>query len=416
MDGSPYIEVEKRVLRTVIEKLTFDRWASLCAIMSDGLYIAAERYDRDLPTRGWLHICARCLALIPERENRDRRLAANEFFDNEVEHYCEVYRPVIQSLRHYMHKVYPKFDPKTGKWGRAGKENRDENPFPFVIGEYLSEDEEDDVLAMMILFDIVPDDNGEVFCWTPIFNEELARVTDDYDAELECGEFAGNVDEEELKEIVEYMENQDKGEVSHSELDTLANIMVSAYNATIEMHRSILENRGFGRFASEDFDRSSLFHQSFIQPALALFQPHILSTIERCGVKVQQYRTPTCDMLDIAQKVKVAWCDFFRQLKRQFNGNARIVDAESAASRMVEHYYMKIASEGGGLHISASTVEDDYKVFIGKFEQIAIVVAQNDYAARQVKWWRSKIARVLGTILTSIIATVLAGLIVNMLT
>lgn len=382
MGLTTYTEIEKHVLNTVLMEPTFERWASLCSLMSEGIYAAAEHHDKNLPRCGWLHICARYLAIVPKRENRDRGLAPNEFFGNEVDSYCKVFKPVIRSLRHYIQTTYPNFDPKTGKWSRAGKEDEDENPFPFFISGYLSQEADDDILTFDILFEIIPEDCGDVVRWDLMFHKNIARITDDYDAELECGEFAGDVGEDEIREIVAYMGEAEKGAVSQSELDILAHMLVTSYEATKEMHESILEDRGVGRFTSDDFDRSSLFHASIIQPALVVFQPHFIKEIERCGIKIQQYRTSICDMIALTNDVKEAWRTFFRELKRQFHGNAAVVDAESAGLRLVEHYALKVGSEGGSLHVPAEEINSEYVAFVEKLEQVAKVVAQNDYARK----------------------------------
>ena len=152
MEQSQYSEIEKQVLRTVIKKPDFARWASLCSLMSDGIYIASEIHDRDLPKRGWLHICARYLAIVPRRENRDKRLAPNEFFSKETTPYCDVFRPVVRSLRYYLETIYPNFNSRTGKWSRAGKEDKCDNPFPFFISDYLVSDE---VKTMILLHSVL---------------------------------------------------------------------------------------------------------------------------------------------------------------------------------------------------------------------------------------------------------------------
>ena len=370
------------MLRTVLKKPDFARWESLCSLMSDGIYAAAEAHDRDLPTRGWLHICARYLAIVPRREDRDKRLAPNEFFSRETDQYCKVFRPVVRSLRHYLETIYPNFNSRTGAWSRAGKEDKCENPFPFFIGEYLSDDDDDDVLTFGILFEPIPEDCGDVFRWTPWFNEMLERITDDYDADLEFGDFAGNVDEKEIREIVKYIDEPEMEVVSAEELDRVARIMVHSYEATKELHQSILENRGVGRFSCDGFDRSALFHLSRIQSALIVFQPHFVKEIERCGLKIQQYHNSICDAIDIAGKVQTAWQNFFKELKRQLNGDENVVSAEAIALRLTEHYFMKIASEGGGLRVPAEIINAEYDALVEQLERVATIVAKHDYASK----------------------------------
>ena len=385
MNSDQYTEIEKKVLRTVLEKPNFARWASLCSLMSDGVYAAAEAHDRDLPKRGWLHICARYLAIVPKRENRDKRLAPNEFYSKETSPYCDMFRPVVRSLRHYLETIYPNFDSRTGKWSRAGKEDKVENPFPFFIDYYLNpgDDEDDDVVTFSTLFEPIPEDCGDILRWTPEFNERLELMTDDYDAELEFGDFAGNVDENGIKEIVKYIDEPEEEVVSAEELDRVARIMVHSYETTQEMHQSILRNRGVGRFACDDFDRSALFHLSRIQPVVVVFQPHFIKEIERCGQKIQQYHNSICNAIDIASKVQTAWQNFFTELKRQFNGDENVVSAEAVALRLTEHYFMKIASEGGGLHVPAETISAEYEAFVEQLERLARIVAQYDYAGKR---------------------------------
>ena len=208
----------------------------------------------------------------------------------------------------------------------------------------------------------------------------LAKITDDYDAELEFGDFAGNVDENEIKEIVKYIDESETEAVSTEELDRVARMMVHSYEMTKEMHQSILENRGVGRFACDDFDRSALFHLSRIQPVLVVFQPHFIKEIERCGIKIQQYHNSICNAIDITSKVQAAWQNFFKELKRQLNGDENVVAAESAALNLTEHYFMKIASEGGGMHVPAETINAAYDAFAERLECVAKIVAQYDYA------------------------------------
>lgn len=385
MEQTQYTKIEKNVLKTVLGQPDFTRWAALCSLMSDGIYVAAETHDRDLPTRGWLHICARYLAIVPRRENRDKRLAPNEFFSKETSPYCDVFRPVVRSLRHYMEAIYPNFNPRTGKWSRAGKEDECDNPFPFFISEYLAadEDEDDGVVTFCILFEPIPEDCGDILRWAPEFNERLARITDDYDADLEFGDFAGNVDENGIKEIVKHIDEPEEEVVSAEELDRVAQIMVHSYETTQEMHQSILRNRGVGRFACDDFDRSALFHLNRIQPVVVVFQPHFIKEIERCGQKIQQYHNSICNAIDIASKVQAAWQNFFKELKRQFNGDENVVSAEAVALRLTEHYFMKIASEGGGLHVPAETISAEYEAFVEQLERLARIVAQYDYAGKR---------------------------------
>lgn len=197
-----YSDIEKKVLKTALGQNTFKRWSTLCSLMSEGICLAAEDYDRDLPKRGWFHVCAWYLSIIPDRPKRDRLLAPHEFWAREIDDYCNVFRPIVRSFRRYMENLYPGFDYKSGKWSLAGVEDRSENPFPFFICENLQDDEDDAVVTLDMLFEIVPEDCGEIFHWSGMFCGQLARVTDDYDAELECGEFAGNVDEDALREIV----------------------------------------------------------------------------------------------------------------------------------------------------------------------------------------------------------------------
>lgn len=386
MEQTQYSEIEKQVLKTVLEKPDFARWKSLCSLMCDGVYIASEIHDRDLPTRGWLHICARYLGIVPRRDNRDSSLAPNEFLAKEIGSYCELFRPVVRSLQHYMEIIYPHFDSKTGRWSRAGEEDKSLNPFPFFLSDYIylegdnDEDNDDGEVALSLLFKTIPKFCEGVFEWNPSFFEILARVTDDYDAELECGAFAGNMDDNDIKNIVDYLRESSKEEVSERELDTVAHMMITSYAATLEFHQSVLENEGKGRFATEDFDRSSLFHPTLIQHVLVVFQPHFIKEIERCGLRIQQYQTSICDAITLAHKVQAAWQSFFRELKRQFNGNPAIVSAESVALSLVNHYAMKVSSEGGGVHVSAETICGEYVDFLKKFERISEVVAQRDYA------------------------------------
>ena len=392
MNSDQYTEIEKKVLRTVLKKPDFARWASLCSLMSDGVYVASEIHDRDLPKRGWLHICARYLAIVPKRENRDKRLAPNEFYSKETSPYCDVFRPVVRSLRHYLETIYPNFDSRTGKWSRAGKEDKVENPFPFFIDYYLNpgDDEDDDVVTFSTLFEPIPEDCGDILRWTPEFNERLELMTDDYDAELEFGDFAGNVDEKEIEEIVKWLEKSGMEDVTQDELDIIAHMMVDSYNATIELHQSILLNRGKGRYAGDNFDRSSLFHPSCIQSVLCVFQHKFISEIERAGLKIQQYRSPICSAIEVANNVQIAWQSFFRELKRLFNGNPVIVAAESAGLSLVEHYASKISSEGGELHVPASVINNEYVAFVEKFEKVASVVAERDYAGVKMQGECSK--------------------------
>ena len=408
-----YKELEKQVLGTVCMAPTFDRWATLCKLMSDGVYLALEMYDQDLPTRGWLHICARYLAIVPRRINRDGRLAPNEFLSDEIDAYCRVFRPVVRSLRHYMDTIYPKFNSITGTWSRAGREEKNDNPFPFFISDYLNQDEDDDIVTLDLLFEVVPEDCGDVFRWNPEFNKVLARITDDYDAELEFCDFAGNVDEDEIKEIVKDLNESKKGDVSEEELDRVARMMVVSYEATKEMHQSIIWNKGVGRFASSDFDRSSLFHSSRIQAVLVIFQPYFLKEIERCGLKIQQYRTSICDAIGLAIQLQFEWKSFFRKLKKQFRGNSIIVEAESAALKLLEGYVSKILSEGGSLHIGTDEIDADYTCFVEKFEKIAIVVAKWDFDPLGKLKIRSIINWILG-ILAGIITTLIVEFILNL--
>lgn len=189
-----YSDLEVKVLNAAIGNPSFARWALLCRLMSDGVYYAAECHDNDLPRRGWLHICARYLAVVPERPDRHPRLAPHEFLTSEIDAYCTVFRPVVRSLRHYLDRVYPAFDSTTGTWSRAGKEDRILNPFPFFLREYLPDEDDDGIVSLDLLFDPVEQDCGEVFQWSQEFFTVLARMTDDYNAELECGAFAGNLE------------------------------------------------------------------------------------------------------------------------------------------------------------------------------------------------------------------------------
>lgn len=74
------------MLKSVLSKPDFTRWAALCSLMSDGIYVTAETHDQNLTTRGWLHKCVRYLAIVPKREDRDKRLAPNEFFSKKHSH------------------------------------------------------------------------------------------------------------------------------------------------------------------------------------------------------------------------------------------------------------------------------------------------------------------------------------------
>lgn len=93
------------------------------------------------------------------------------------------------------------------------------NPFPFFLSEYLPDDEDDGVVSLDLLFDPIEEDCGEVFQWSQEFFSVLARMTDDYDAELECGGFAGNLDDDDLRLIVLSSNRPPATVVSESELN-----------------------------------------------------------------------------------------------------------------------------------------------------------------------------------------------------
>ena len=371
-------DLEVKVLNAAIGKPSFARWALLCRLMSDGVYNAAECHDNDLPRRGWFHVCARYLAVVPERPDRNPRLAPHEFLISEIDAYCTVFRPVVRSFRHYLERVYPGFDSTTGAWSRAGKEDRVLNPFPFFLREYLPDDEDDGIVSLDLLFRPVEQDCGEVFQWSQDFFTVLARMTDDYDAELDCGEFAGNLDDDDLRLVVSSLNRDLKTGVSESELNTVAHMMVSSYKATIEMHQSILQRKGVGRFAQKDFDRSELFLSANIQPVLVVFQSYFLKEIERCGLRIQQYSSDVCDAISLSLNLRSAWQEFFKGLKQEFKGDPTIIEAESVALKLVDLYADKIASEGGGLHISAEKIAEVYNEFVRRLERVSPLVSMSD--------------------------------------
>lgn len=166
--------------------------------------------------------------------------------------------------------------------------------------------------------------------------------------------------------------------VDDRELDRVAHIMVASYDATLEMHQSILENHGIGRYASDSFDRSDLFQEVNIQAALKIFQPDFIKEIERCGLRIQQYESEICNAIELALKVKDAWQLFFKKLKSEFKGAIQIIEAEAVALRLVEDYSWKICSEGGSLHVSAKVINDEYAEFVQKLISVAAFVSQYD--------------------------------------
>lgn len=163
--------------------------------------------------------------------------------------------------------------------------------------------------------------------------------------------------------------------VDQDELDRVAHIMVESFKATKDMHKSVLENNGVGQFESDDFDRSDLFHVANIQPVLKVFQSDFIQEIERCGLKIQRYNSDICNAIDLAFKVQEAWKTFFKKLKRRTSGARAVVEAEAAALKLVGHYFFKICSEGGSLHVQAAIIEKEYQEFVEKLSEVALYFA-----------------------------------------
>lgn len=187
-----------------------------------------------------------------------------------------------------------------------------------------------------------------------------------------------NIPEKDGKSIklVGYRDGQ--FDVTDEELDRIARIMVISFEATKEMHQSILENKGTGRYACNDFDRSDLFHEANIEPALKVFQPMFIQEIERCGSRIQQYHSEICDVIGLATEVDNSWRSFFKSLKKQFRGVKAIIEAEAAILKLTENYLTKLCTEGGDLHISSETINSCYNTFVAKLPELAACISQED--------------------------------------
>lgn len=167
-------------------------------------------------------------------------------------------------------------------------------------------------------------------------------------------------------------------DVGQDELDTVARIMTASFQATLEMHQSVLKNKGVGQFVNNEFDRSDLFQEANIQSVLKVFQSDFIQEIERCGLKIQRYNSDICNAIDLASKVQEAWKTFFKKLKRQTSGARAVVEAEAAALKLVGHYFFKICSEGGSLHVQAKTIKQEYLLFVEKLREVAVYFAAID--------------------------------------
>lgn len=191
-----YLEIEERMLRTVVKRPTLSRWKSLCRIMSDGLSIAASELDREVLSRGWLCLGALHLETLPLLPKPKRKLPLHEYSVAEKCSMVDAFMPLAKSMVFYLNSVFPGFDAKTGKWSRAGHADKREQPFPFFIARWFNGSDGIDVKCEYCLFKTNVDDSAEpglTFTSTYEFFRELATISDDNDASLWLtGTYAGN--------------------------------------------------------------------------------------------------------------------------------------------------------------------------------------------------------------------------------
>ena len=206
-----YLEIEECILREVLKRPTVERWNNLCAIMAEGVSIAANEIDRNLATRGWLCLGAIHLKTLPLWSNRKNHLPLHECTIDEWDVIIKAFLPLAKSCKYYLERVYPDFDYDTGKWGRAGQEEEYENPLPFFLSNRFNRNEEIICACDECLFESEEDDSlegGRVFRLTLDFFDELAMLADDEDAELWIvGDFAGNVGIDDIRRSVKEIDN-----------------------------------------------------------------------------------------------------------------------------------------------------------------------------------------------------------------
>lgn len=201
-----YFEIEERILREALKRPTIKRWRNLCAIMADGVSVAANENDRNLATRGWLCLGSMHLRTHPLWTNRKSILPLHEYSANEIDVIIDAFMPFAKSCKYYLERVYPDFDYDTGKWGRVGQEDKFEAPLPFFLASNFNSNEDIQESSIDCLFDIKEDDSveeGIVYRLNLGFFDDLAMLTDDKDAELWISKsFAGNTGVDIVRKIV----------------------------------------------------------------------------------------------------------------------------------------------------------------------------------------------------------------------
>ena len=201
-----YLEIEESILREVLKRPTIERWRNLCAIMADGVSIATNEIDRDIAKRGWLCLGAMHLRTLPLWTGKRRHSPLHEYSIYEIDGVINAFKPLAKSFMYYLEQVYPGFDYGTGRWSRAGQEDKIENPLPFFLHSCFFNEEDLVCSCIDCLFTVQEDDSvkeGMVYRLTMDFFRELTMITDDSDAELWIpGEFAGNIEIGEIRQTV----------------------------------------------------------------------------------------------------------------------------------------------------------------------------------------------------------------------